>query len=353
MSTTTENYNLVKPELTDVADITAMNENWDKIDEALNTTDTEIGDLSKLSTTGKANLVNAINELKNRLVFYPNSTLNIETGVASADNKQMYYLIKANDGTKYRIDITPTLKRYRVIDGDGNVLADIVEDLTKLNTTDKTSLVNAINELFATTPISRGGTGATTAEQARLNLGLGNVPNVATNDQTPTYSDTTTLQTLASGEKLNVAFQKIKCAITNLINHLANKSNPHGVTASQAGALPTTGGALSGALTVIDNFNVNKTYDSLEYKTYLRPVNYSIGNNGEYSTGLIHYKGDQNNAQLMFNKDGVMLRDNVNAKAYKLYGQHNKPTPEEIGAVSRAEWEANLLANASVEPKGV
>ncbi len=53
-------------------------------------------------------------------------------------------------------------------------------------------------------------------------VGLGNVPNVATNDQTPTYSDTTTLATLKSGEKLNVAFQKIKCAITNLIDHIAS-----------------------------------------------------------------------------------------------------------------------------------
>lgn len=35
MSTTTTNFGLVKPELTDVADITAMNTNWDIIDEAL------------------------------------------------------------------------------------------------------------------------------------------------------------------------------------------------------------------------------------------------------------------------------------------------------------------------------
>ena len=62
-------------------------------------------------------------------------------------------------------------------------------------------------------------------------VGLGNVPNVATNDQTPTYSDTTTLVTLSSGEKISIAFAKIKLAI----NHLANKSNPHGVTKSQVG----------------------------------------------------------------------------------------------------------------------
>ena len=35
MSTTTPNYGLVKPQLTDAADITAMNPNWDKIDEEL------------------------------------------------------------------------------------------------------------------------------------------------------------------------------------------------------------------------------------------------------------------------------------------------------------------------------
>mgnify|MGYP000116764354 CR=1 FL=1 len=66
-------------------------------------------------------------------------------------------------------------------------------------------------------------------------VGLGNVPNVATDDQTPTYSDTTTLVTLSSGEKISIAFAKIKLAITTLINHLANKSNPHGVTKSQVG----------------------------------------------------------------------------------------------------------------------
>lgn len=35
MSTTTPNFELIKPELTDPADITAINQNWDKIDEEL------------------------------------------------------------------------------------------------------------------------------------------------------------------------------------------------------------------------------------------------------------------------------------------------------------------------------
>lgn len=69
-------------------------------------------------------------------------------------------------------------------------------------------------------------------------IGLGNVPNVATNDQAPTYTSAATLATLTSGEKLSVSMGKIMKAITDLISHLANKSNPHAVTAAQAGAIP-------------------------------------------------------------------------------------------------------------------
>lgn len=69
----------------------------------------------------------------------------------------------------------------------------------------------------------------------KTQVGLENVPNVTTNDQTPTYSDTTTFATLSSGEKISVAFAKIKLAISNLISHISNTSNPHSVTKSQVG----------------------------------------------------------------------------------------------------------------------
>lgn len=88
--------------------------------------------------------------------------------------------------------------------------------------------------------------------------------------------------------------------------------------------LPISGGALTGQLTVMDNFNINKTYDNTEYKTYVRPLNYALGD--EYTTGLIHYIGTTNNSQLLFNKNGVALRDNVAGKLYQLFGQHNAAT---------------------------
>ena len=56
-------------------------------------------------------------------------------------------------------------------------------------------------------------------------VGLGNVPDVSTNDQTPTYTEASTLETLTSGEKLSIAFGKIKKAITDLISHIANTTN--------------------------------------------------------------------------------------------------------------------------------
>ena len=62
-------------------------------------------------------------------------------------------------------------------------------------------------------------------------LGLGNVPNVTTNDQTPTYTAATANTALSSGEKLSVAFGKIAKAISSLISHLAD-STTH-VTSSE------------------------------------------------------------------------------------------------------------------------
>ena len=77
-----------------------------------------------------------------------------------------------------------------------------------------------------------------TAEQ----IGLGNVPNLATNDLTPTYTvPTYTMPSqLLSGETLRTAFGKIANAIKILINHLNDRGNPHGVTYVQAGASPTS-----------------------------------------------------------------------------------------------------------------
>ncbi len=69
----------------------------------------------------------------------------------------------------------------------------------------------------------------------KAQVGLGNVPNVSTNDQTPIYTVPTANAELVSGEKLGTAFGKIARAVASLIAHIANKSNPHSVTKAQVG----------------------------------------------------------------------------------------------------------------------
>ena len=73
-------------------------------------------------------------------------------------------------------------------------------------------------------------------EVTKAQVGLGNVPNVTTNNQTPTYSAASTLANLASGEKLSTAFGKISKAVSSLISHLSNYNNPHSVTLTQLNA---------------------------------------------------------------------------------------------------------------------
>lgn len=67
-------------------------------------------------------------------------------------------------------------------------------------------------------------------------VGLGNVPNAATNDLTPTYTKASALVEMKSGEKLSIAFGKLAKSVSSLIAHMKDGKNPHKVTADQVGA---------------------------------------------------------------------------------------------------------------------
>lgn len=110
---------------------------------------------------------------------------------------------------------------------------DVVNGLTSTDTAKPLSAAQgkALNDKITTHTGNTSNPHSVTKSQ----VGLGNVPNVATNDQTPTYSEASSLTALTSGEKLSVAFSKIKKAVADLISHLANKSNPHAVTKGQVG----------------------------------------------------------------------------------------------------------------------
>lgn len=71
---------------------------------------------------------------------------------------------------------------------------------------------------------------------SKSTIGLENVPNVTTNNQTPTYSTPFAASNLISGETISTAFGKIARAVMDLISHISNKNNPHGDTPASIGA---------------------------------------------------------------------------------------------------------------------
>lgn len=87
-------------------------------------------------------------------------------------------------------------------------------------------------------------------------VGLGNVPNVATDDQTPTWTMASTLTALVSGEKLSVAFGKLAKAVSSLMAHLAatgknvHKETPASIGAAAASHKHSTTDITSGTLGV-------------------------------------------------------------------------------------------------------
>ena len=73
----------------------------------------------------------------------------------------------------------------------------------------------------------------------KLQVGLSNVPNVSTNNQTPTYTMASDLAALASGEKMSVAFGKIAKAVSDFMSH-ASRHKTGGadpITAADVGAI--------------------------------------------------------------------------------------------------------------------
>lgn len=164
----------------------------------------------------------------------------------------------------------------------------------------------------------------------KAQVGLENVPNVSTNGQTPTYTEARVFETLSSGEKMSIAFGKIKLAITNLINHIANKNNPHGVTANQAGAAPKS-----------------HTHSATDVNAGVLPVNRGGTGVGSYADlgGKLYqigiYQGDDAEAQtieLGFEPSAVLIRSMYyNEQAFAIRGANLKTT----FYGSDTEWDSN------------
>lgn len=129
--------------------------------------------------------------------------------------------------------VYPTLKQF--------------EDEVNTRKTEDEELQNSLNVHITDTSNPHG----VTAEQ----IGLDNVPNVATNDQTPTFTEASTRANIASGEKLSTLFGKIKkffadlktVAFTGSYTDLSNKptsmQNPNSLTLTMNGSATSYNGS--------------------------------------------------------------------------------------------------------------
>lgn len=135
---------------------------------------------------------------------------------AHVSETEAMYLPAAGD---YSLETTITLKVY-------------VDDVEDVSAVINESLVYASKAEFEQhTSNTLNPHGVTKAQ-----VGLSEVPNVSTNNQTPTYSVPSSTSNLVSGEKVSTAFGKIAAAVKAVINHIASRANPHNVTYTQAGA---------------------------------------------------------------------------------------------------------------------
>lgn len=135
---------------------------------------------------------------------------------------------------------------------------------------------------------------------------------------TPIYTESTKLTTLTSGEKIGIAFGKVKKAISELISHLSNKKNPHEVTAAQAGALPISGGVISGK-----SVGLASGYGSIASDKNCTTI---IAKNLTDSADNSRQIYVTNSGYTPKVDDSIFLHDTIDgvAKKYNIYGEHNR-----------------------------
>lgn len=249
----TENLELKKPAQEDFYNVDDFNENFQKIDDFAgrkdnphNVTKAQVGlgnvdntsDMDKpvseaqyvkiqeamaIGTTAQVNLISHMNDKNN-----PHGVTKEQVGLSNVDN--------TSDEDK-PISFAQGLRMGTIESEMGSV---------------SSNLLNHIN--------SR----SNPHEVTKAQVGLGNVPNVATNNQTPTYTEASTLTGLTSGEKLSVAFGKIKKAITDLIAHVSKSA-----TSSVAGHVKITDSVTSSASDTAASAKAVKTaYDIAQNVSY-------------------------------------------------------------------------------------
>ena len=114
--------------------------------------------------------------------------------------------------------------------------------------------------------------------------------------------------------------------------HIARTDNPHGVTAAQVGAVPLTGGTLTG------NLDIAKTIASVVLKagdlSGRLMKNANVEGTVDDGLYLTDYGADGSEATLKIQGGQQRLRIKLGGTDYAVYHEGSKPTPADIGITS-------------------
>lgn len=188
---------------------------------------------SEVGTYNKSEIDNMIASVTQQLDWKPSVETYNDIATTYPNPQDGWTVVVRDTNYTYRFNGTEW------VNISANSIPNATTTVDGLMTSDKVIKLNSIESgAQVNTVLGVKGGAETDYRQGNVNItkeniGLGNVPNVSTNNQTVTYSDASTLANLVSGESLAVAFSKIKKAISELISHIGNMNNPHNVTASQ------------------------------------------------------------------------------------------------------------------------
>lgn len=118
--------------------------------------------------------------------------------------------------------------------------------------------------------------------------------------------------------------------------HIARTDNPHGVTAAQVGALPLSGGTLTGNLDIAKTIAsvVLRTGDSSNRLSGRLMKNANVEGTVDDGLYLTDYGADGSEATLKIQGGQQRLRIKLGGTDYAVYHEGSKPTPADVGITS-------------------
>ena len=132
--------------------------------------------------------------------------------------------------------------------------------------------------------------------------------------------------------------------------HISNTNNPPGVTAAQVGAVPLSGGTLTGNLDIAKTIAsvVLRTGDSSNRLSGRLMKNANVEGTVDDGLYLTDYGADGSEATLKIQGGQQRLRIKLGGTDYAVYHEGSKPTPADIGAIPFDDSRADIPEGADL-----